>query len=239
MEAGMSTSMSNIKGIYEKVGSLLKYTYVADIANASTKQLKILSIPPASMADTLFSLISSAKDATVQTKKASALSNTHSSLYDQNLVFSTFNKMRARPYLYEIHEDHIVLNDTTLNASAIPIRKTFFASVLFETSMISDDNYILMHEDVNDICSGSTGSKYVGAIKLTSLDVISLGNNLYVTKLGSGFTFLNTANNDQSTLTNFPLPYFAIGKYENNKYNVISNSDLKLHDIAICVSIES
>ena len=30
MEAGMSTSMSNIKGIYEKVGSLLKYTYVAE-----------------------------------------------------------------------------------------------------------------------------------------------------------------------------------------------------------------
>ena len=239
MEAGMSTSMSNIKGIYEKVGSLLKYTYVADIANASTKQLKILSIPPTSTADTLFSLISSAKDATVQTKKASALSNTHSSVYDQNLEFSTFNKMRARPYLHEIHNAHIVLNDTTLNAAVIPMRKTFFVSALFETSMISDDNCILMHEDANDICSGSTGSKFVGAIKLTSLDVTSLGNNLYVTNLGSNFTFLNTANNDQSPLTNFPLPYFAIGKYENNKYNVISNSDFKLHDIAICVSIES
>jgi hypothetical protein len=235
MEAGMSTSMSNIKGIYEKVGSLLKYTYVADIANASTKQLKILSIPPASIAYTLFSLISSTTDATVQTKNASALSHTHSNLYDQNLEFSTFNKMRIRP----MYSEQIVINDTTINASAIPIGNYFFVSVLFETSMISDDNYILMHEDVNDICSGSTGSKYVGAIKLTSLDVISLGNNLYVTKLGSGFTFLNTANNDQSTLTNFPLPYFAIGKYENNKYNVISNSDLKLHDIAICVSIES
>ena len=231
----MSTSMSNIKGIYEKVGSLLKYTYVADIANASTKQLKILSIPPASIAYTLFSLISSTTDATVQTKNASALSHTHSNLYDQNLEFSTFNKMRIRP----MYSEQIVINDTTINASAIPIGNYFFVSVLFETSMISDDNYILMHEDVNDICSGSTGSKYVGAIKLTSLDVISLGNNLYVTKLGSGFTFLNTANNDQSTLTNFPLPYFAIGKYENNKYNVISNSDLKLHDIAICVSIES
>ncbi len=231
----MSTSISNIKGIYEKVGSLLKYTYVADIANASTKQLKILSIPPASIAYTLFSLISSTTDATVQTKNASALSHTHSNLYDQNLEFSTFNKMRIRP----MYSEQIVINDTTINASAIPIGNYFFVSVLFETSMISDDNYILMHEDVNDICSGSTGSKYVGAIKLTSLDVISLGNNLYVTKLGSGFTFLNTANNDQSTLTNFPLPYFAIGKYENNKYNVISNSDLKLHDIAICVSIES
>lgn len=232
----MSTSMSNIKGIYEKVGSLLKYTYVADISNASTKQLKILSIPPASIADTLFSLISSAKDATVQTKKASALSHNYSNLYDQNLEFSTFNKMRARPYLYEIHEDHIVLNDTTLNASSIPIGKTFFVSVLFETTKVNDDNYIFLHEDVNDIGVGS--SKFVGAVKLTSDNVISLGNNLYVTKL-SAFTFPNAANNSQSTLTNFPLPYFAIGKYENNKYNVISNSDLKLHDIAICVSIES
>jgi hypothetical protein len=225
MEAGMSTSMSNIKGIYEKVGSLLKYTYVADIANASTKQLKILSIPPASIAYTLFSLISSTTNATVQTKNASALSHTHSNLYDQNLEFSTFNKMRIRP----MYSEHTVINDTTINAAAIPIGNYFFVSVLFETSMISDDNYILMHEDVNDVNDVRIG--------LTSSDVVSLGNNLYVTKLGSYFTFSNAVNDNQSPLTNFTFPYFAIGKYENSKYNVISNSDFKLHDIAICVSI--
>ena len=237
MEAGMSTSMSNIKGIYEKVGSLLKYTYVADITNAAAKQVCILSIPPASMVYPLFSLISSTADATVQTKKASALSHNYPNVYDQNLEFSTFNKMRVRPYLYETDAKHIVINDTTLNASNIPLGNNFFVSVLFETSMVSDDNYILLHEDVNDIGVGS--SKFVGAIKLTSDKVVSLGNNLYVTKLASSFTFPNAASDKQTTLTNFTLPYFAIGKSENNKYNVISNSDFKLHDIAICVSIVS
>lgn len=235
----MSTSMSNIKGIYEKVGSLLKYTYVADIANAAAKQVCILSIPPASMVYPLFSLISSTADATVQTKKASALSHTHSNVYDQNLEFSTFNKMRIRPDLAEIHARQYIINDTTLNASAITLGNYFYVSVLFETKMISDDNYIVMHEDVNDISADASSSKYVNAIQLTSSNVISLGSDLYVTKLASSFTFPNAADDNQTTLTNFTLPYFAIGKKENSKYNVISNSDFKLHDIAICVSIAS
>lgn len=235
----MSTSLTSIKGIYRKVTAnneaRLKYTYVAGITDPATKSLALFSIP---FADTvqktsMFGLVSSTDDAEQIYETFNGTLN--GTQYEPNLRFDSLDKMMSRPNTTEFNSNPRLINEGLFNAASIAIGDDIFFSVLFETNAddeVLNDAYIVCHEKANNIP--------VSAIKMTDNSVVSLGNNLYVTKLASSFKIKN--NNDGQALDNFPLPYFTIAHIETDINRGIDvyrrpNVDFKIHDIAICACL--
>lgn len=228
----MSTSLTSINGIYRKViannEARLKYTYVAGITNPATKSLALFSIPFADAVQndavqntSMFGLVSSTDDA------EQIRTDINGTQYETNLRFDSLDKMMSRPNTTEFAEGQFI-NEGLFNATRVAINDDIFFSVLFEVDIegFEDDIYIVCHEDGNDIP--------VSAIQISDSSVVSLGNNLYVTKLNSSFTIKN--NNDGQALDNFPLPYFTIAHIEDGVYRRL-NIDFKIHDIAICACL--
>lgn len=234
----MSTSLTSINGIYRKViannEARLKYTYVAGITYPATKSLALFSIPFAATPSntSMFGLVSSTDDATLINETFNGTLNDIQ--YEPNLLFDSLDKMMSRPNTTEFTVDQRFINEGEFNATSVAINDYIYFSVLFKADIagFNEDIYIMCHEKANNLP--------VSAIKMTDSNVVSLGNNLYVTKLNSSFKIKN--NNDGQALDNFPLPYFSIAHIETDINSGIDmyrrlNVDFKIHDIAICACL--
>ncbi len=222
----MSTNLDNIKGVYKKVvneyDAFIKFAYFADIKNYSNKLLQMRTIPTTTNAPSNCCLVSSTDDAQMDYERATLPNCGEMNYY-------TFTKLYQRPNVGTIPSR---ISNNMIIAPQLSTSTTFFISVLFEYKETpTNDVYLLYYEPVNRVYNGGTIN--VGPISLTSSSVMSLGNNMYVTKLQSYFTYPNRLDN--LTLNPFSLPCIGIAKYVNNTYTVLPDESVfKLHDIAVC-----